>query len=213
MVFFTGVQFCYIAHKVSVRTTREPNQVVLRPTYEQLTKVSWRILLSRKDYSFQRGMQPRSKMKNILSSNLSTQNITPPTNVRRKMQSRYARNGDPKGEDLNPAEQSCISKSHLPWNTKLINYETFRKRALKLIKSHILTVRTDLELRGNSQNIFEEVQSPLLVEGVIYAIIYLPANKIYVGQTIKSSYQRFKQHWYPNRPYVSHARKTQIWSS
>ena len=35
-----------------------------------------------------------------------------------------------------------------------------------------------------------------MVSGVIYAIIHIPSNKIYVGQTIQECYLRFKGHWH-----------------
>ena len=33
------------------------------------------------------------------------------------------------------------------------------------------------------------------IEGVIYAIIYLRSSRVYVGQTIRSSFHRFKKHF------------------
>ena len=46
----------------------------------------------------------------------------------------------------------------------------------------------------------------LLVKGVIYAIIHLPSNRIYVGQTVNTAYHRFKHHWYSRHSSEFHGR-------
>ena len=86
-------------------------------------------------------------------------------------------------------------KSHAQWNTNMLCHQTYRKKSLRKLQSFTAQERLKLEERGIDQTIFEKSTCPLEIEGVIYAIVHVPSNKIYVGQSINSAYQRLKNHW------------------
>ena len=72
---------------------------------------------------------------------------------------------------------------------------TFRKKAFKKIKHATINVQMDRQERNIDQSLLQ-TPDPLVVSGVIYAIIHVPSNQIYVGQTIKDAYSHFKRHWH-----------------
>ena len=57
-------------------------------------------------------------------------------------------------------------------------------------------VRAELQLRNIDQTCFEDSLDALATTGVLYAIIHLPSGKIYIGQTYKDAFRRFREHWY-----------------
>ena len=59
----------------------------------------------------------------------------------------------------------------------------YRKKSLWKIKNAIEKIRTELQFRNNDQSLLWEGDDPLKVKGVIYAIVHLRSNEIYVGQT------------------------------
>lgn len=84
--------------------------------------------------------------------------------------------------------------THLEWNLQLIQSESFRQKSLRIIHRAIQSEHTNLESKGVSQRALYVPNNPLLVEGVIYAIVHFPTGRMYVGQTIKNSHTRFLQH-------------------
>ena len=72
---------------------------------------------------------------------------------------------------------------------------SLRKKAFKKIKHATINVQMDRQERNIDKSLLQ-TPDPLVVSGVIYAIIHVPSNRIYVGQTIKDAYSRFKRHWH-----------------
>ena len=81
-------------------------------------------------------------------------------------------------------------------NNGIILSNTLNKKLLKCIRHLSERTRISREIQNIAQNPLFNSPSPITVPGVIYAIIHLPTSKIYVGQTINSSFHRFKQHWH-----------------
>jgi hypothetical protein len=69
-----------------------------------------------------------------------------------------------------------------------------RQRVLKRFWRLVLPVRQDLDSRGVEQGCLNWNRHALDVQGVIYAIVCLKSGHLYVGQTINSCFERFKQH-------------------
>ena len=105
------------------------------------------------------------------------------------MTSNWIRRGSMK---KNPIQWS----KHKAWNLKMLQEDHYRKKSLRKIKNAIEKIRTELQFRNNDQSLWWESDDPLKVKGVIYAIVHLPSNKIYVGQTFQEVYLRFQQHWH-----------------
>ena len=72
---------------------------------------------------------------------------------------------------------------------------SLRKKAFKKIKHATINVQMDRQERNIDQSLLQ-TPDPLVVSGVIYAIIHVPSNRIYVGQTIKDAYSCFKRYWH-----------------
>ena len=85
---------------------------------------------------------------------------------------------------------------HKKWITNILFMRQYREKALRRLQQCTHKVRADLQLRSVNQEVLETTTSPLDVEGVIYAIIHLPSNKIYIGQTINSAFSRLQSHWH-----------------
>ena len=75
---------------------------------------------------------------------------------------------------------------------RFYNNNNFNKKIYKKLKYHVNINNTQMLAK----------QLPILsdadtydIESVIYAIIYLPSSRVYVGQTIRSSFHRFKKHF------------------
>ena len=105
------------------------------------------------------------------------------------MTSNWIRRGSTK---KNPIQWS----KHKAWNLKMLQEDHYRKKSRRKIKNTIEKIRTELQFRNNDQSLLWESDDPLKVKGVIYAIVHLPSNKIYVGQTFQEVYLRFQQHWH-----------------
>jgi hypothetical protein len=93
-------------------------------------------------------------------------------------------------------------QGHYKWNHKILLEKNYRKSIFQKLQYKINlrnTNHTGNNINNNNINDtivrFDIDSKPLDVEGIIYAIIHIPTNKIYVGQTIRSAYHRFKQHW------------------
>ena len=79
----------------------------------------------------------------------------------------------------------------------MIRHQVYRKKSLKKLQHATENVQAELEYRNIMQiDLGTDNPDPLAVKGVIYAIIHIPSNKIYVGQTIQECYTRFKRHWH-----------------
>ena len=74
--------------------------------------------------------------------------------------------------------------------------------------SYLINLNNQFLCRQTDQRPLINAELPLNITGVIYAIIHLPSNKVYVGQTINSSYCRFKQQG--DAPRNHHENKTTI---
>ena len=79
----------------------------------------------------------------------------------------------------------------------MIRHQVYRKKSLKKLQHATENVQAELEYRNIMQiDLGTDNPDPLSVQGVIYVIIHIPSNKIYVGQTIQECYTRFKRHWH-----------------
>ena len=87
-------------------------------------------------------------------------------------------------------------KSKLEYLTRLYRKESYTKKVFKRICNVKNRVAALLQQRGIDQTAIVLQSNPLEVCGVIYAIIHLPSSKIYVGQTVHSSIDRLRSHWY-----------------
>ena len=84
---------------------------------------------------------------------------------------------------------------HHAWNERVLRAELHTKKVFKKIKNTIIASSTESAIQQRNQLLLTQSEHPLELTGVIYAIIHMPTNKLYVGQTINSAYSRLKCHW------------------
>ena len=92
--------------------------------------------------------------------------------------------------------QTIKWEQHYKWNQKMLFEHSYRKKSLRKLKNATAKVRAELQFRNIDQTELEETQDPLAIAGTIYAIAHLPSNKIYTGQPMDETYNRFKSHWH-----------------
>ena len=78
-----------------------------------------------------------------------------------------------------------IWKKHLLWNLKILHQSNHRKQVLQ-------------KLHNSTKHLTELIQLPTVLNssGMIYALVHLPTNKIFVIATAKRIQISFKQNWY-----------------
>ena len=76
-------------------------------------------------------------------------------------------------------------ETHLLWNYSMLNQTHYRKRVLQTLQT--CTAQSNIMLQQPS--IFQ-------LTGMIYAMVHLPTNKLFVIATQKNLRASFKQHWY-----------------
>jgi len=76
-------------------------------------------------------------------------------------------------------------ETHLQWNYSMLNQTHYRKRVLQTLQTS--TTQSNKLLQQPS--IFQ-------LTGMIYAMVHLPTNKMFVITTQKNLRASFKQHWY-----------------
>ena len=76
-------------------------------------------------------------------------------------------------------------ETHLQWNYSMLNQTHYRKRVLQTLQT--CTTQSNKILQQPS--IFK-------LTGMIYAMVHLPTNKMFVIMTHKNLRASFKQHWY-----------------
>ena len=99
--------------------------------------------------------------------------------------------------------ESVIFSQHKSWNQKVINNllqnpSKISKKAFRRIWQAIQWNNEFMASIGLKDGILNNMYS-LNEDGVIYSIIDLRSDKIYIGQTINSAYLRFKGHRYGDR--------------
>ena len=82
---------------------------------------------------------------------------------------------------------------------RIIKANFHHKSIFRSIKLQVDRIKVQRECRGSSQEELQNAIKPTSIEGVIYAIVHLPSQKLYVGQTINSSLHRFRQHYWDSR--------------
>ena len=66
----------------------------------------------------------------------------------------------------------------------MIKHQTYRKKSLRKLQHATENVQAELEYRNIVQSVLSnDNPDPLSIKGVIYGIIHIPFNKIYMGQT------------------------------
>ena len=104
---------------------------------------------------------------------------------------------------LRSAKVEVLRKPRGFWDTRKVvfqdRYDKNRKLSIKRrsLWNSVDKVRESLEKLGFDQSSLDQGKKSLDVEGVIYALVHLPSNLVYVGQTLDSSFERFK-HYYWN---------------
>jgi hypothetical protein len=85
--------------------------------------------------------------------------------------------------------------THKKWNFKVIQSKIFKKKIFQRIQHLIIRNNIQLAIKNRNQETLQINQQPLDVKGIIYVIVHLSTNKVYVGQTINSAYERLQSHW------------------
>ena len=78
-----------------------------------------------------------------------------------------------------------IGKKHLLWNLSILHQSSHQKQVLQKLQNH-------------TKHLTEQIQLPTILNssGMIYALVHLPTNKIFVIATPKRIQISFKQNWY-----------------
>ena len=68
----------------------------------------------------------------------------------------------------------------------MIKHQTYKKKTLRKLQHATENVQAELEYRNIVQSgLSNDNPDAPSIKGVIYAIIYIPSNKIYIGQTFQ----------------------------
>jgi hypothetical protein len=102
-------------------------------------------------------------------------------------------------------------RAHHQWNSQLIQCSNFSRAILQFIRKLRIRRHTELHFSGIDQTSLFLNSSPLDIKGVIYVIIHIPSSRLYVGQTINSSFDRLKTHW--STRFTSDARNQDLHSA
>jgi len=130
--------------------------------------------LDRKWFNFIAGPQQRFRNRQTLSYN----NTRPTTHTTERLNT--------------PAGHKLWNKLYISRQPNEIHKLSYRNLTLRILEQQT-SFSASLDVIEQSRSI--PTTNPLDINGVIYAIIYIPSHKIYIGQTINSAYARFSQHW------------------
>ncbi len=91
---------------------------------------------------------------------------------------------------------------YINWNKKVTSQLEMRNKALLRVRRAIF-----LEKLHHCVQLFPSFEINLNTNGIIYCIIHLPSNKIYVGQTINNAMERFFGHWSTRFSYINNRKQ------